>query len=145
MQALCGTSKLKEVVDPNHCATDILFPENSFAEDFSGNTLHLATMRFSVSEPAPTTACHFRMEINIGLSQRASFRAVDAISSILQGAGFRQYSRQSWESASCVVEESLDSLSDIFLEIQALDDQAKECIEIFQVSMCPGNGTQPIS
>lgn len=144
MQALCGTSKLKEIVDPHHHATDVLFPENSFAEDFSGNTLHLATMRFSVSEPAPTIARRFRMEVNIGLSQRASFRAVDAISSILQGAGFRQYSRQSWESASCVVEESLDSLSDVFLELQALDDQAKECIETFQVSMCPDNRTKSI-
>ena len=136
VQSLCAPPKLKKTPALSNCATTILFTESSFAEDFSVSTLQLATMRSSVPEPALTIARHFRLEVDIVLSHRASLQATAAVSSILQGAGLHQSSRHSWESASCDIEESTDLLSDVFLELQAMDDQIKECIETLQVSMC---------
>lgn len=137
MQPLCDTSKLKEVPTPNSAISDIMFPQNPLAEDFSVNAaLQVATMRSSVSEPTLITARHFRLDVDIVLSHGASPRVADAISSILQGAGLRRYSRHAWGIASCDIEETADSLSDVFLELQAMDDQIKQCIETLRVSMC---------
>lgn len=137
MQPLCDTSKLKEVPTPNSAISDILFPQTSLAEDIAANAaLQVATMGSSVLEPMLTTARHFRLNVDIVLSHGASPRVADAISSILQGAGLHRYSRQAWGMASCGIEEAADSLSDVFLELQAMDDHVKQCIEMLHVSMC---------
>ena len=138
MQLLCGTSKSKETADP---APDSLFTEASSVKAAS----RLTNVKSNVSEVTLTTARHFRLAVDIVLSHRVSLQARKAVASILQGAGLRQHSQQSWESAPCDIEESTDLLSDVFLELQALDDQAKECIELLQVSMCSGHRSEGLA
>lgn len=76
----------------------------------------------------------FCLRIDIVVNLSADRRVAEAVTSILQGAGLRQHSRHSWGTNDCNIEEITDTLSDVFLELQAMDDQAKQWIETFHMS-----------
>ena len=95
-----------------------------------------ATKTSILSEITLTVAQQFCLRVDVVLSQKVNSRVADAVTSILQGAGLSQSSRHSWETPSCDMEEIMDSLSDIFLELQAMDEQTKGHIEALNVYTC---------
>ena len=75
-----------------------------------------------------------QIKLDLGLERHTTCEVENAITSILQGAGLEQHSRFSWR-ASCDVDQATDSLSDVFIELQSLDQQAKDCLRKLTVSM----------
>lgn len=77
----------------------------------------------------------FEIRVDVGLAEEVDPRIAETVFVILKGAGLRQDSQRLWTGAGSDIEEAADSLSDVFLELQSLDVEAKEGLRHIHLTM----------